>query len=76
MNQIKFDFDKCTKCKLCTKICFVDVIRWDDKESAPIAKYPEDCIECNICEIYCPKEAINVVIDYDKPFPEPYIGRF
>lgn len=75
MNEIRIDKEKCVGCKLCYKVCWLDVIRWDEAERKPVAAYPRDCVECNYCEISCPKNAINVVIDYDKPFPEPYIGQ-
>lgn len=74
MNSIIIDKDKCTGCQICFKACWVDVFRWDDQGGKPIVAYPEDCVECNFCEISCPVNAINVVIDYDKPFPCSYIA--
>jgi NAD-dependent dihydropyrimidine dehydrogenase PreA subunit len=74
MNVIKVDKDKCTGCKICYKACWVDVIRWDEAAKRPVIAHPEDCVECNYCEISCPEEAIKVSIDYSKPFPAPYIA--
>ncbi len=74
MNTINVDQDKCIGCKMCYKACWLDVIRWDDKAKKPVIAYPKDCVECNFCEISCPKEAIKVNIDYTKPFPEPYLA--
>ena len=65
MNQIKIDFDECNGCKACFKACFVNVFRWDEATDLPRVAYPEDCVECNKCELACPKECLTVVPDYD-----------
>lgn len=69
MNTIKFDMSTCTKCRHCVKACFVDVIRWDEEENAPVAAYPEDCVQCYVCEFTCPSKALEVIADYKKPVP-------
>ena len=74
MNVIKVDKEICTGCKICYKACWMDVIRWDETENRPVAAHPEDCVECNYCEICCPEDAIQVSIDYSKPFPAAYIA--
>ncbi|MDR0851904.1 MAG: 4Fe-4S dicluster domain-containing protein [Clostridiales Family XIII bacterium] len=71
MNIIKFD-SNCTGCKLCYKACWLDVIRWDAEKKRPIAAYPEDCVDCNFCEVCCPTKAIHVNIDFKKPMPRSY----
>jgi NAD-dependent dihydropyrimidine dehydrogenase PreA subunit len=72
MNIIKVDSGKCIGCKICYKACWLDVIRWDDENKRPIVAYAEDCVECNLCEVNCPKDAITVIVDYSKPFPKAY----
>jgi NAD-dependent dihydropyrimidine dehydrogenase PreA subunit len=75
MNTIKFDDEKCIGCKKCYKSCWLDVIRWNNEKRRPVAAYPEDCVECNFCEVVCDQNAVNVIIDYTRPFPEPYFAH-
>ena len=69
VNSIRVDFDRCDGCKICYKACFVDVFRWDEAGKRPAVAYPEDCVQCNLCELSCPTDAIRVLVDWDKPFP-------
>ena len=75
MNQIIIDKDKCIGCQTCYQACWLDVIRWDEEANQPVVKYARECAECNWCEIACKQDAVEVIIDYDKPFPEAYIGK-
>jgi len=74
MNSIEINFEACNGCKICYKACFVDVLRWNEDRELPVVAYPEDCVQCNLCELNCPKDAIRVVVDWDKPFP-PVLER-
>ena len=75
MNTINVDYDACNGCRMCFKVCYVDVWRYDDEEDKPIVAYPEDCTACNMCELECPTDAIEVVVDYEnRPWP-PVIER-
>jgi NAD-dependent dihydropyrimidine dehydrogenase PreA subunit len=74
MNEIRIDFDVCNGCKTCYKACFVDVFRWNDEQKKPVVAYAEDCVGCNMCEINCPEDCLEVVIDWDAYFP-PLIER-
>jgi NAD-dependent dihydropyrimidine dehydrogenase PreA subunit len=69
VNTIAIDFAACDGCQTCYKSCFVDVFRWDRDAKRPIVAYPEDCVQCNLCELNCPVAAITVTVDWDKPFP-------
>ena len=69
VNSILVDLARCNGCKICYKACFVDVFRWDEAGKRPAVAYPEDCAQCNLCELNCPTDAIRVLVDWDKPFP-------
>lgn len=59
---VNIDLDKCTSCGLCDPICPADVIHMEqngDKEF-PVIKYPEHCVTCFNCEIFCPVQCIDV----------------
>ncbi|MBP1627656.1 MAG: hypothetical protein H6Q00_2131 [Holophagaceae bacterium] len=72
MNLIKIDSTLCTKCGMCFKSCWNDVFRVDKATRQPYAAYPEDCVECNYCEVSCPVGALTVIIDYAKPMASCY----
>jgi NAD-dependent dihydropyrimidine dehydrogenase PreA subunit len=75
MTEIKVDYDACNGCKTCFKVCYVDVWRFDDEKDMPIVAYPEDCTACNMCELECPTNAIEVVMDYENRTWPPVIER-
>ncbi len=72
MNVIKIDKTTCEGCANCYTACWVDVFRWDGAAARPVVAYPEDCVECNYCEISCPSGALSVIPDYSKPWPIVY----
>ena len=72
VNTIEYDDDLCTGCCACYDACWVDVIRWDKETRRPIVAYPEDCVECNLCEISCPEDILHVKPDFSKPWPAVY----
>ncbi len=72
MNTIKVDDTLCGGCMTCYKACWVDVIRWNPATERPVIASAEDCVECTLCEISCPDDAIKVSVDYSRPWPETY----
>ncbi|MEM2334787.1 MAG: ferredoxin family protein [Candidatus Bathyarchaeia archaeon] len=64
LHSIRIDPAKCTSCQMCVKVCWEDVIRWDEGAGKPIAMYPEDCVVCGLCEVLCPAGAIEVIPDW------------
>jgi NAD-dependent dihydropyrimidine dehydrogenase PreA subunit len=71
-TKIEIDQGMCNSCKMCVGACFVDVIRWDDKEERPIVAYPEDCVWCLACEEACPVQCIEVIPTIPGHLPEWY----
>ena len=65
MNKIVINKELCNGCKICFKSCFVDVINWDSETKKPIEAYPEDCVQCMLCEVNCPQQALRVVEDFE-----------
>ena len=70
--KIEIDRDMCNSCRTCVDACFVDVFRWDDKETRPIVAYPEDCTWCLACEMACPVKCIEVIPTIPVRLPSPY----
>jgi NAD-dependent dihydropyrimidine dehydrogenase PreA subunit len=69
---IQFNLTNCTRCRTCVDSCFVDVLRWDEREQMPLTAYPEDCVWCYACELACPMSCIDVKPAGARPIPTPY----
>lgn len=67
LEQIKIDRELCNGCGICVQSCTMDVIRMDEKSKKAVAKYPEDCMLCDLCELDCPQKAIYVIPDKYMP---------
>jgi NAD-dependent dihydropyrimidine dehydrogenase PreA subunit len=72
VKEIKIDLTSCKGCKSCMNACFVDVIRWDEKNKKPVAAYPEDCVWCLACECTCPEQCIEVIPNIPAPLRSSY----
>jgi len=73
VNTIKIDLECCEGCRNCFDACFVNVFRWDGEKGQPIVAYPEDCVECNKCELSCPDSCIEVIPDYEGNYWPPVL---
>jgi len=60
MSIERIDEELCTGCGICMESCSMDVIRMDEDRGKAVARYPEDCSLCALCEIDCPEQAIYV----------------
>ena len=59
IGLVKLDYEKCTKCGLCTHICPKGAFSHKTGETP---KYnPAKCIGCGACQNICPAEAIEIV---------------
>jgi len=57
--EIKIDFEKCTGCGTCVKVCPVGVYELiEDKAAAGVNA--DQCMVCRACENMCPEQAILV----------------
>lgn len=55
--KIIFDYKKCIKCGLCSKVCGSSVIKISD--GIPQFKFEELCCSCGHCAAICPNSAIS-----------------
>lgn len=60
MTIQSIDEDKCDGCGICVNSCPLDVIRMDEKKKKAIIRYPQECNNCDYCELDCPQHAIYV----------------
>lgn len=62
----RVDRDLCTGCGICLFQCGRDVFSFDpETEKAEVAR-PQQCVDCFICEEYCPRQAIRVKVGRPK----------
>jgi 2-oxoglutarate ferredoxin oxidoreductase subunit delta len=57
--------DRCKGCSFCVEYCPRDVLEMSEYFNKkgyhlPYVKNPEDCVNCNFCEVICPEFAIYV----------------
>ena len=57
--------ERCKGCNICIEICQVGVLEMSDELNAsgytfPYVKQQEECIDCGMCEMFCPEFAIWV----------------
>ncbi|MFA4910068.1 MAG: 4Fe-4S dicluster domain-containing protein [Desulfobacteria bacterium] len=57
--------DRCKGCSFCVEYCPRDVLEMSEHFNKkgyhlPYVKNPEDCVNCNFCEVICPEFAIYV----------------
>ena len=61
------DTRKCIGCKTCVSTCPMDVFRMNEKTEKAVTTYPDDCQLCQLCCVYCPKQAITVTPEKQMP---------
>lgn len=58
VTTLKLDFEKCTGCGMCIKVCPHEVFEISGKKS--VIKEKDDCMECGACAKNCPEQALEV----------------
>ncbi len=59
LPEITVFTDWCKQCGICVTFCPQQVLAMDENRRV-LAKYPEKCIACHMCELRCPDFAITV----------------
>ena len=63
----RIDPKLCNGCRICVKICPMDVFRMNNKRKKAVITYPEDCMLCELCVLDCPTNAITVTPEKSSP---------
>lgn len=68
----KLEQELCNGCGICVAICPQDVLRMDEGINKAVIRYPDDCVACWSCELFCPVSCIVVSEPQPSQVPEPY----
>jgi len=55
---LRIDSNLCNECKLCYKVCPIQVASFRFKENEVVAD--GDCLKCGLCILNCPKKALSI----------------
>jgi len=55
---LKIDSQLCTECKLCYKVCPIQIAPFTFKKADVEIIKDSDCLKCNLCILACPKKAL------------------
>jgi len=58
-RPLKIDSKLCTECKLCHKVCPIQVAPFEFKKEETELIKDGDCLKCSLCVLACPKKALN-----------------
>lgn len=59
---IKIDPTKCDGCGICVYDCGADVIAFTNATDKVVAARNRDCVNCFLCNLVCPEDAIEVYL--------------
>jgi len=64
--KIHINEERCKGCGICVEVCQTSVLEISDEKNSqgyfvPVARYPDKCISCSLCEMLCPDFAIWIV---------------
>jgi 2-oxoglutarate ferredoxin oxidoreductase subunit delta len=57
--------DRCKGCLICIELCQADVLEQSDRTNTfgypfPVVAHIERCVDCGMCEMFCPDFALWV----------------
>ncbi|MBI4846029.1 MAG: 4Fe-4S binding protein [Candidatus Omnitrophica bacterium] len=58
-HPLKIDSSACIDCKLCAKVCPMQIEPYKFKKEKPEIVQDWDCLKCKTCVINCPKKALK-----------------
>ena len=58
----RIDQSQCVGCGICIFQCGVGVFAYDGDREQSVVKEPRWCVDCYICEVTCPVQAIQVKV--------------
>jgi formate hydrogenlyase subunit 6/NADH:ubiquinone oxidoreductase subunit I len=61
MGAIAVDRAKCTLCQACANLCPTGAILYGERPTPRLSLTEESCVQCGICEVACPEDAIALV---------------
>lgn len=60
--MIRVDPHKCDGCGICVYDCGADVFRFTNKKDKVFPFGNKHCVNCFLCELVCPEDAVEVVL--------------
>lgn len=61
MGLVEFDYQKCSGCEQCVKICPASAITIRDKNPVMVEGVDNECMACADCMAICKEDAIKLV---------------
>lgn len=63
--------DRCKGCGICVSVCQTGVLELEGEKNnqgmqTPSVVHPENCLNCGLCEMFCPDFAIWATSDLDE----------
>ncbi|MEM4663136.1 MAG: 4Fe-4S binding protein, partial [Candidatus Diapherotrites archaeon] len=62
-GRLKYNSDKCIRCKQCIKVCPAEALEFDDKQNI-IVHYVARCTFCGQCVDICPAKCLEQTSDF------------
>jgi len=63
--------ERCKGCAICVEICQAEVLELSEEKNIhgyliPLVIHPEACLNCGLCEMFCPDFAIWATIETEE----------